>query len=680
MAGLRIGVDIGGTFTDVIATTPTGRRFTAKLPTQPEALAEAVITGIATIQQQAATHEVASICYGTTLAANALLQHRLPPIALIVTAGFREILEINAAHGEDHHEPTSSSPHRHRLVALEHVYELSARLTHDGTERLPLNPDEVSAIALAIVAVGIRVVALSLLHSYQNPAHENATRELLQQTAPELRIVLSSEVLPEFREYERTVTTCLNAALLPLLQDHLREIAARTRVPLFVMKSSGGLGTPDNVLARPLATVLSGPSAAVVGLSALARRLKLPNVLTLDVGGTSTDVAVINRGNYAVTARSEIAGLPLKMSTVDVLSIGAGGGSIATSGNDRRWRVGPESAGAVPGPICYGRGGDRITLTDAELLLGRLPSALLGGHLPLEVGLVERALTNFGRERGLDAMRTAAGLLQIATHQMCGALRRVSVQRGLDPASYVLFAIGGAGPQHAAELAQLLDIKTIVVPRHPGLAAADGLLQADFREDAAQSCAQSERKLDCAQIATTFATLEARVVALLSSNEHAADPCEITRAADLRYAGMSSEFTIPCDPGEITEDLLRRAIDSFHAHYALHTGQAYRNQQEVLIETLRVSATRRLRRDPRAPSTVGIRHRPDLTAQRLVYHVSADEFIMSAIYRGAQMIPGAELYGPAVIEYPDSTLIVPPGFFLELDDDNNAILRAGTFA
>ena len=675
MTALSIGVDIGGTFTDVIATTATGGVFTAKLPTPPNAPAEAVMAGIAAVQAQAKTDTVTSVAYGTTLAANAILEHRLPDIALIVTRGFRDILEINAAHDEDHHEPNASAPHRLRLVSLEHIYELSARLAHDGTERETVNPQEVVTIAHAISACGLRVVAVSLLHSYQNPAHEHQVRVIIEATVPAVRVVLSSDVLPEFREYERTVTTCLNAALLPLLQDHLNDLAQRTRVPLLVMKSSGGLGTPQNVLARPLATVLSGPSAAVVGLCALARRLNLPNAITLDVGGTSTDVAVIEHGEYTVTARSEVGGLPLKMAAIDVLCIGAGGGSIATAGNDRRWRVGPESAGAVPGPICYGQGGSQVTLTDAELLLGRVPDALLGGRLPLHIELAEQALANFGLARGLNAREAAAGLLLIATHQMCGAVRRVVARHGIELSTFALFAIGGAGPQHAVELAQLLGISVIVVPRNPGLAAARGLLHADLREDVVQSCPQSERALDYAKIAAKFSDLETRIAELLPPLAGAANDCEITRAADLRYAGMSSEFTVTVENGGITEALMARAVESFHADHVQQTGHAYRGQQEVLLENLRVSARRRLLHHDDAIAATPQNHRPTPFSHREVYHVSCEGFITTAIYQGAQLYPGAALTGPAVIEYPDSTLIVPPEFILQIDSAHNAIVR-----
>ena len=667
----RIGVDIGGTFTDVVAVDATGALRVTKLPTTPRNIADALARGTARVRHDSPAH---TLLYGTTLATNALLEHRLAPIGLFVTAGFRDILEINGVHDEDHHEPSVGHHVRHRLVALEHVYELRERIEHDGSIRTALHGDDVSDAGQALLAANIEIVAVVLLHSFTNPRHERRVREILATSAPALRVVLSSEVLPELREYERAVTTCLNAALLPLLSQHLAQVRAENPSRLLIMKSSGGLSDVQNIVETPLATVLSGPSAAVVGMSWLAQQLKIRDFITLDVGGTSTDVALVRNGAHAVTTRAEVGGYPLKLPAVEVLTIGAGGGSLAYFGLDQRWHVGPESAGAEPGPVCYGRGGTAVTLTDAELALGRLPTGLLGGELRLEIDAANHALQDFGRARNLDAQQTAIGILKIATHNMCGAIRRVSVQRGHDPRGFALIAIGGAGPLHAAELAEMLGITTVVIPRHPGLAAAYGLLVADLREDSVQTAMQRETQLDVQPIAQHYAALEAQVAERLRRVD-GSGPLVIARHADLRYRGMSAEFTVPVAGGPITLASLHQVIDAFHQTYAALSGHAYRGLEEVEIVNLRVTATAVLPKPQQSDVRLAPAAAPQ-TKTRSVYFLNVDAIVESPLYARNNLQAGSTISGPAVIEQFDTTILVPPGFLLFTDASGNAIIRS----
>ncbi len=601
MSELRIAIDVGGTVTDAMSYDETDHLHTTKVRSRPEALADSVAEAVAAILANYAPAKpaVAQLLYGTTIATNALLQRALSPIALMVTAGFREILEINGVHNEDHHEPAGLYTAPHRLVPLEHIYEVHERIERDGGIRVALDNSEIERIAAQVTTSGRTVVAVALLHSYRESVHEQRIREIFARCAPTLRVVLSADVLPEMREYERTIVTCLNAALLPLMHDHLQEIKARCDSRLLLMKSSGGLGSVELALRAPLTTALSGPSAAVLGACHIARQRGLSAVISLDVGGTSTDVALIENGHYRETTTAEIAGYPLKTPAIDLLTIGAGGGSLASHGTDQRWRIGPQSAGVVPGPVCYGQGGEVVTLTDAQLVLGRLPASLLGGAVPLDYARAAQALANFGRVRQLDAIQTAHGLLRIASFAMCGAIRRLAVQRAR-AGNLCLDRKRGcrsAARRRARPVARDKDHRGAACA-WPGLAAAFGLLTGALREDAVQTYPQAPTALDVIGSARHFATLEAHVRERIADSGFSLASLHLQRAVDVRYLGMSTEFTVPLKAGVLTEHLLQAALEAFHAAYEASSGRAYRDQQAVEIINLRVTGTVRLRLPP----------------------------------------------------------------------------------
>jgi N-methylhydantoinase A len=618
---------------------------------------------------RAATGE---LLYSTTLAVNALLTHALPRIGLVVTAGFRDLLETARLPAPADAAP--GAPPAPRLVPLEWVRELGARHDARGAERRALDPDEVRAIAREYRDAGIDVVAVSLLHSYLDDSHERAVARLFAEVAPAIRVVLSCTVLPELREYERTVAAALNACLIPVMAAHLAALGADAVTPMLLMKSSGGLASVTSAAGRPLATALSGPGAAVVGMAWLGRSIGYRDLITLDIGGTSTDVALVRDGRYALTTRGTIAGFPFTTPMIDVLTIGAGGGSLAHAGPDSRWHVGPASAGAVPGPVCYGRGGTQVTLTDAHLVLGRLPGALLGGSLPLDADAAHAALAAFGQRRGLDAIATARGLLEIASHNMCGAIRRVSVQRGYDPADYALMAMGGAGPLHAAELALLLGIRTVIVPPQPGLAAAFGLLVADIEEDFVQVCGMREDALEGGRIARDFAWLERRAGAFLAEEGVAPAARRLARHLDVRYAGMSAQHTVALPAGTDPAAAVTAAIAAFHAHWLEMTGHDHRGREAVEIVNLRVRATG-VRDKPALPRPPAPRAAPR-PGTRPIAFLGHPDFVASAVHARDTLAPGATCRGPAVIEQYESTIIVPPGCSASVDDWGNVIIRA----
>lgn len=667
----QISVDIGGTFTDVLLQDANGRITSRKLPYSTQALAAAFGAGVSAVEGEA--HGAFELLYSTTAALNGLLTGALPPIGLIVTQGFRDLMETAR------YAPAGlEAPAPRRLVALEHVREVSARMSADGTETRPLARADVAALAHAYEALGIGVVAVALLHSYRNPAHELAIAEVFAATAPHIRVVCSAAVLPELREYERALATCLNAALVPVLEGHLVQLAqaaGRREAPLYLMQASGGLTSAARAQAHPLTTALSGPAAAIVGMCWLGRESGFDDFITLDIGGTSTDVAVVRGARVGQTKAGRIAGFPLKLPMVDVLSIGAGGGSLASVAPDGRWLVGPASAGGEPGPICYGRGGQVVTLTDAELVLGRLPPALLGGTLPLDRDAAYAALSAFGAARGVDALATARGLLEIASHAMCGAIRRVSMLRGHDPRTFALLAMGGAGPLHAAELAELLGMRTVIVPPQPGLAAAYGMLVADVTAELVQGCGQPEDMLAGADLDSAFAVLEARADGLLAADDVVPSARRFERKLDLRYRGMTHEVSIDCPDGMRGAALLAATLERFHAQFEASSGHSHRGREVVEVVNLRLTA-RGERAKPRlSRAPLGRAVTPAARDERAVQFLGQAQMLVCPVHARTDLGHGAHIAGPAVIEQFESTTIVPPQWAAAGDAFGNLILR-----
>ena len=679
---MKAAIDIGGTFTDVIAIDETGAIASAKIPTKHDDLPQCFLSGVKAAIDSAKTGSAKpdELLYSTTLALNALLTHELPRIGLIVNTGFRELMETarlpTPMDVADDHQPLAS-----RLVSLEFVREIKARLDADGSERRPVDELEVVELAHWYRKREITIIAVSLLHSYLDPTQERTVAAIFSDVAPDIEVVLSCEVLPELREYERTLAACLNASLMPAMKDHVGRVVEDSDfsgVPLLVMKSSGGLSSSRLAMKKPLTTALSGPSAAVVGMAWLGQQIGFNDLITLDIGGTSTDVALVGRGRYALTTHGEIAGFPFKTPMIDVLTIGAGGGSIASRASDERWHVGPASAGADPGPVCYGHGGRDVTVTDAQLVLGRLPNALLGDGLPLNLDAAGEALEAFGAHRSFDAVRSARGILEIATHNMCGAIRRISVQRGHDPKDYALLAMGGAGPLHAAELASLLGIETVVIPPQPGLAAAFGLLVADVKDDFVHAFGQLENALDIERARTIYSALERSAEQFFTDEDIPQTQRVVQRLIDIRYAGLSNETSVELAAGSLSELAVRNAIQTYHHQFHQLTGHSHEGQEAVELVNLRVTAVgKRIKPEVRMHKSVA---RTDGTPQasRPVVFLDHDGFINSAVYDRSSLNPGAALNGPAVIEQFESTIIVPPDFIAQADAFGNLVLRSHT--
>ncbi len=677
-----VGIDIGGTFADILVHNENGQVCHKKLPSCP-APADSFRAAFSVLLTQ---HLLPStLRYSTTVATNALLQNTLPRIGLLITAGFRHILELNQPQQEGGEGSSQAVPSR-PVVPLEYIREVTERLDAQGNVQTPLAAEETHAIVAWCRAQNLKTIAVSLLHSYRNADHERRLQKLLLAEDPSLHVILSSDVLPELREYERTVATCLNAALQSLMGTHLKRVRhcmqeSGISRPLLFMQSSGGLQSAESVGQRPLATVLSGPSAAAVGMArvgATSGFSNFSNLVTFDMGGTSTDISLIQDGRPLLTTHGQVGGYPLRTPTVDITSIGAGGGSIAQVGPDGRWHVGPLSAGADPGPACYGKGGTAATVTDANLVLQRLPTSLLEGELPLSREAAEKALFAFGQPRRKSAAQTAQDIIQLINHTMCGAIRRVCTQRSLDPRESVLMAAGGAGPLHAAELAELLGIPTVVIPAYPGFAAPLGLLGADIREDFAATYPHNASSLDPNQLTQIFTDLEQQAQAAFTQQQLPEAIRQCSRSVDFHYVDMSTHLTIDLPQGRLTSGILHHAVTQFHHKHEHVCGFSFQDRKEVSLSTLRLTAIAALPK-PSLPTIAEQTGPLQPIDTRPVFFFESHGFIPCPVYTRTLLGAGASLTGPAVVEQYDSTTLIPPHCQASVDRWGNLILKHAIF-
>ncbi|HKG37921.1 MAG TPA: hydantoinase/oxoprolinase family protein [Conexibacter sp.] len=625
---MLLGVDVGGTFTDAVLLGD-GVLVTAKAPTTPEDQSLGVMAAVELALARAGREagDVTAFAHGMTVATNALLEGRHARTALITTEGFTDVVELGRQARADLYRLCATRPAP--LVPPELRFGAAERMTPDGP-LLELTAEAAAALADEIASAEPEAVAVVLLHAYRHPQHEQRIRDALAVMLPDVHVSLSHEVVGTFREYERAATTEIDAALSPLLSRYLRRLAARTRTAGLpepaIMQSNGGLADVESAAAHAASTVLSGPAGGAAGAAFAARAAGVERALCLDMGGTSADVCVVHDGAVAETGSSEIAGRPIALPTLDVHTVGAGGGSIAWRDAGGALRVGPRSAGAVPGPACYGRGGDEPTVTDANLLLGHLPVDVpLAGGVTLDRAAAERAVGALARDLGLDLHACAEGIVRVANAEMTRALRVVTVERGIDPRDHALVAFGGAGPLHAVAIAEELGIERVVAPRASGVLAALGLVVAPRRRDAQRSVLRSGTGLTTEAIAADVAALAAAARRALDESN-----AEVAATYELRYRGQAFELAIPSPASEpaATPAALREAFEAAHEER-----YGYRDpEQEVELVTLRVSATGPA---PALPKTTPAEDGP---------------------------VAGTEIPGPAVVPLPESTLVIPAGW------------------
>jgi N-methylhydantoinase A len=684
MAG-TIAIDVGGTFTDItFADATTGESWVAKTPSTPSDLAAGFIAAVRKALALAGCRppDVLRVLHGTTTATNAILEGKTPPTALITTAGFKYVLEIGR-HDIPRHGNLYGWSKPVRPITPDRIFEVSERLDADGDVLTPLDEDEARAVARQLAQLGVPSVAVVFLHAYANPRHEGRMLAILREEYPEALVSLSSEVLPQFREFERTMATALNAAVMPPVSRYvgvLRQAldAEGVRAPLLIMKSDGGVTSAATCVRQPVQTVLSGPAAGVIGAIGIARAAGFADIISIDVGGTSADICLVREGRPEITKDGAIGAFPLKLPIIDINTIGAGGGSVAVAAGGRL-TVGPRSAGAEPGPVCYRRGGTEPTVTDAHLVLGRIPDALLGGELPLDVRAARTAIeSRIARPLKLSVDEAAAGIVEITDNNMARAIRTVSVGRGHDPRRFALIAFGGAGPLHGCRLAQLLDIPTVIIPPRPGVLSTWGLLDTDIRTTFSRTAGPAARRAtsdggDVADVEATWAELEAQARAWLDAEEVPRERQRLERSADLRYQHQSFELTCPLGEGPVTHERLGALVATFHAeHRRLYTYGL--PSATVELVNLRVTAIGRLpqRAAPAAPAGGG-GAASARAGQREVYFAGRGR-TPTACYARARLTPGMTFEGPALIDQEDATVLVAPGFHARVDHALNVIL------
>ena len=622
--------------------------------------------------------EVIRLFHGATIATNAVIERRPSSIGLLTTRGFKYLLEIGR-----HDIPRGNNIYAwikpERPVPPNRIFEISERLDRSGEVLTPLSEDDCRAAARALGDMKVEAVAICFFYSYANDTHERRAAEILREELNGIPISLSSEVLPQFREFERTVATTLNAYVMPLVSRYLTVLesaASRDGIsaPLFIMKSNGGVTSADLAARQAIHTVLSGPVAGVMGATRVSGLAGNPNFISVDVGGTSADICLVRDGHPDVTVERSIGGLPLQLPMLDIATIGAGGGSIARVSPTGGLAVGPESAGADPGPACYGQGGVEPTVTDARLVLGHLPPYLLGGEINIDADRARAAIRDrVAGPLGLGIEDAGAGIVEVADNNMAGAMRTVSVGRGLDPKDFALVAFGGAGPLHACSLASLLGMDTIIIPATPGVLSTYGLLFSDLRNDYVQTYVHTGEP-SVGDVTAIYDRLEQQASNWLRRESVPESSQQISRSADLRYLHQGWEITVDVPAVEVTQQVLEDVETKFHElHKRLYTYNL--PHQIVELVNLRVTALGSLPRphsDPVADPSVSV---PDPISRRRIRLSRSQGFTEAPVYDRQHLAPGVEINGPAIVEQSDTTTLLASGYFSRTDSYGNLVIR-----
>lgn len=669
-----IGIDVGGTFTDLFAFDRTSGRFAVhKMSSTPENPAHAILGGIRELAEKAdiPLDQVRVIAHGTTVATNALIQRKGGTVAMVTTRNFRDLIEIGRQIRPKLYDLKADHPQP--LAQREHRFEVAERIGADGEVVEPLNEDSVRAAAEAVGQSGVDACAVCFLFAHLNGDHERRVAEALRAALPDVWLSLSSEVQPEFREYERFSTTVLNAYLQPRLVTYLKELqhqlgklAPAARVG--INQSSAGLMSIERALRFPIRTALSGPAAGATGAIHVARLVDRGNVITLDMGGTSADVTLIRDFETKPGFNRDIAGFPIRLPMVDIHTVGAGGGSIAWFDKDGLLKVGPLSAGAAPGPACYGRGGEDATVTDANLVLGRLSArGLLGGSMRLDVDAARRTVSRIADRVDFTVERTAQGILDIVTANMVRAIRTISIERGHDPRDFVLMPFGGAGPLHANNCARALGIREIVVPFSPGILCAEGLLVADLSESWVRSQRFALGKESLPAVQALIEDMMQEAEGWWRTEDVPEDNRRLAVALDMRYSSQNYELQVAVpidglDPRMPQAECLRQSFFAAHDQaYGFHN-----EEDPVDVVAVRLTATGRLP-SPSAPTTPADASLDAPPREKRRVWFTGSEPHDTPVYDRDHLAPGARIEGPAVIDQFDATTLVFPGDVARVD-------------
>jgi N-methylhydantoinase A len=687
----RLTADIGGTFTDFVLLDDAGQMHVTKTPSTPKDFTRGVLDGIHKLKLDLRTVDI--FVHGATVVLNALLQRKLPKTGLITTRGFRDVLEIMRTNNPEMYNLHYVKPAP--LIPRHLRHEVTERVRHTGEVLVPLDRAEARGAVRRLKADGVVAIAVCFLHAYGNPSHERAMRDVIREEFPEAIVCLSSDIAPEWREFERTSTTTINAASMPIIAAYLRRLEEQLKVEglrkeLFVMQSNGGVMTATAACQKPVTTVMSGPSGGAIGAAYLGAQIKCPNLITIDIGGTSSDMGLIVDGKPITTAEGTISQWPILTPMIEILSIGAGGGSIAWVDEGGALRVGPQSAGADPGPVCYNLGGTEPTVTDANLCLGRLdPSYFLGGEIRLNEPAARKAVQNRIAERfSMDTVEAANGIIEVLNANMARAMRSILTERGYDPREFVLMAFGGAGGLHTAALMQELGIRRAVVPSNPGALSAVGMLATDFRHDHARTYVRAVDDLNLSEVNGIYRALESQAAADLENEDVSRDRIAVMRSIDARYVGQEYHINLPIgftgqesdinlqvgsEPlRESDKELLVRRFNEAHQKLYDYCTPG----TPVQIVNLRVAGIGWIAK-PQFPSYPA--GSPDarqaIKTHRQVYFKESGGFLETPIYDILRLRPNNRITGPAIIEDPNSTIVIPPGQTGSIDEFRDVFIE-----
>lgn len=683
MVGWRIGVDSGGTFTDIcLVDEASGNLCVWKVPSTPDdpsrAIAAGVVEGLTNVAK-VATSAATYFGHGTTVATNALIQHRGVKTGLITTEGFRDLLEIGRQRRPHLYDLQADKPQV--LVSRDLRLEVPERLRHDGRVEIPLDEEAVRVAARRLKAAEVEAVAICFLYSFVDPTHEARARAIVVEEFPGVFVTCSHEVAPEFREFERLTTTVVNAYLGPVMSRYVARIGPRLDEaglsgPRHITQSNGGVMSLATARDNAVRTVLSGPATGVVGAQKVGELSGFNNLISFDMGGTSTDVALIENGRCKLAGEMETHGYPLKTPMLDIHTVGAGGGSIAYIDAGGLLKVGPRSAGSVPGPVCYGLGNTEPTVTDANVVLQTLnPTHLLKGRMPIDQSKAKAAIADLASRLGLETMATAQGILSVVTSNMAKAIRVISVQRGHDPRDYTLVAFGGAGPLHSSRLARELDMPRVLVPRNPGILCALGLLLTDLKTNYAQTRQMTLNDSAVAAMSEVFAGLDERAARWFDTEGIAPESRRLQRTVDIRYQGQNYELPVAYPDAGAGADVIAALRSGFErAHQQMYGYIAPEEPMQAI--TFRMEAIGHVQpAELKAHPKATVRLEDAVMSKRDVWLAEAGGFVSCPVYDRDKLGPGHRIAGPAIVEQMDATTVVLPGQSATVDAYLNILVE-----
>ncbi len=674
-----IGVDVGGTFTDIsIYSTDDKTLYNYKLSSTPGDPSEAIIEGIQEVLEllHFKPDQISYLAHGTTVATNALIEKKGAKIGLITTEGFKDLLEIGWQKRPNLYDLLK--PKAPRLIPPGMCMEVPERLLYDGSEYIPLDEDAVRNVTNQLKTRGVEAIAICTLFSFMNPSHEKRIKEIILESFPEMYVSASHELVQEFREFSRMSTTMLNAYLGPVMKKYVQNFEKSIkdigiRINPYVTQSNGSIISVSETIMCPIRTAVSGPSAGVVGAAYIGNKCGIHNIITFDMGGTSADISLIKEGKPQLSAERLVEGYPARIPMIDIVTIGAGGGSIAHIDEGGALKVGPESSGARPGPACYNRGGKMPTVTDANIYLGKLnQNKILGNRMDVFPNLAKDAIQKeICSKSSLTLDKAASGIISVVNANMMRAIRSVSVERGYDAREFTLMAFGGAGPLHACEVADELNIQNVLIPPAPGTLCSLGLLMADTKFDLSRSKIMLAKPENLTEIGSILLSLKQQGDEMLTREGISSDKRSYTYAVDARYERQNYELTISLSDGNVTQEVLEKMIHDFHIAHEQNFG--YSNSSfNVQLVNFRISA-------------VGEVEKPNLLSfpinnnaflskpveTRSVLFVGYDDYIRTPVYYRDSLIPGVHAEGPMIIDQMDCTTVVPPLWHIEVDEYMN---------